>query len=203
MALNYNTDGMLKTQLSLGPDYDYYRMYLSVNIVDDFNGITTFTLPNPVNVTADTAATNNLISSLVSSDPSSGFLKTLQSGDLNTVAKNVIALASTLNSLVDDDSSSSSSSSNSSSSSSDSSGSSSSGSSGSSASSGTASSATNSAAQQQKNQKAEARAALMNFVSQMPVTSPSSAKVLSSTISVLTRKTSEISMGTAVIYFDI
>ena len=86
MALNYNTDGMLKTQLSLGPDYDYYRMHLSVNIVDDFNGITTFTLPNPVNVTADTAATNNLISSLVSSDPSSGFLKTLQSGDLNTVA---------------------------------------------------------------------------------------------------------------------
>ena len=165
----------MKTQLSLGPSNDYYQMYISVNIVDDFNGITTFILPSPVNVTADDSVTNSLIDSIVSSDSSSTFLKTLQSGDLKTVAKNVIALASTLNSMVDDDSNSNSSS----------------------GFNGT-NSVLNSVAEQQRNQKAEARATLMNFIAQMPVSSPSSAKVLSSTISVLTRKTTEINLETAV-----
>ena len=163
--------------MSLGPANDYYQMYISVNIVDDFNGITTFTIPSPVNVTADSDATNSLIDSIVSSDTSSTFLKSLQSGDLKTVAKNVVALASTLNSMADDDASASSNNT-----------------------SGTNStSSSNSVAEQQRNQKAEAREALMNFVAQIPVSSASSAKVLSSTISVLTRKTSEINMNTAVI----
>ena len=171
--------------MSLGPANDYYQMYISVNIVDDFNGITTFTIPSPVNVTADSDATNSLIDSIISSDASSTFLKSLQSGDLKTVAKNVIALASTLNSMIYDETSISNSSSNNTLSS---------GSSGS-----NSNSSSSSFSEQQRNQKAEAREALMNFVAQIPVSSASSAKVLSSTISVLTRKTSEINMNTAVI----
>ncbi len=169
---------MIKTQLPQGPVNDFYKIFISVNIVDDFNGIAAFNLTAPVNVAADTNATNSLIDSIVSSESSSTFLKTLQSGDLKTVAKNVIALAVTLNSLVDDESSYSYSNSNSS-----------------------GINSTNSVAEQQRNQKVDARASLMNFITQIPVSSASSAKVLSSTISVLTRKTSEINLETAVMNF--
>lgn len=100
IALNFNSNGVLKTQLSLGPDYDGYKMYIFVKIYDDFNGVTTFKIPKPINVTADAQVTANIMNQLINQDPSSSVFKTLTNGNLNDAAKSVISLASTLNRLI-------------------------------------------------------------------------------------------------------
>jgi hypothetical protein len=97
IALNFNSNGVLKTQLSLGPDYDGYKMYISVKIYDDFNGVTTFNISKPLNVTSDAQITANIMNQLINKDPSSSVFKTLNNANLNDAAKSVISLASTLN----------------------------------------------------------------------------------------------------------
>jgi len=81
-------------QLPQGPQSDSYQIYLSVNIVDDTNGVTTYSLPSPVVVLPNT----NLLS-----DPSSNvqLMTELNSGNVNLVARNAIAIASGLNMQFD------------------------------------------------------------------------------------------------------
>jgi hypothetical protein len=95
--LNYNQNGILDIQLPQGPTTDSYRQYIFVNIIDDSNGITVFTIETPVVVTPNDALVTQLLDSLSSSDMSSQFMLNLNSGNLNLITKNIIGLSSVLN----------------------------------------------------------------------------------------------------------
>ena len=97
IALNYNSNGNLNIQLPQGPAYDSYKLYLFVNIIDDTYGVTVYNLTQPVIVMPNNNLTNSLAASIATNDPNSTFLLDLNSGNLNIVAKNVIALTSDFN----------------------------------------------------------------------------------------------------------
>ena len=80
-----------------GPSSDGNRLYLFVNIVDDSDGTTVYNIPTPVVVTANDNLADSLAQSITSNDPNCPFLIDLNSGNLNLVSKNVIALTSVFN----------------------------------------------------------------------------------------------------------
>jgi len=88
---------MLSVQLPQGPSTDSYNIYLLVNIIDDTDGSTLYYLPNPVTVQPDNSLANNLANSITSNNGDNQLLLNLNSGNLNIVAKNVIAITTILN----------------------------------------------------------------------------------------------------------
>ena len=95
--MNYNTNGVLWIQLPQGPDSDGNKIYLFVNVIDDTYGVTVYNLPQPVVVTPNNNLADQLASLITTNDPNSPFLQDLNSGNVNLVAKNVIALTSVFN----------------------------------------------------------------------------------------------------------
>lgn len=97
IALNYNKKGDLFIKLPQGPAYDSYKLYLFVNIIDDTYGTIVYNITQPVTVMPNDNLANSLAASISTNDPNSPFLQALNSGNLNLVAKNVIALSSVFN----------------------------------------------------------------------------------------------------------
>ena len=97
IALNYNSNGLLSIQLPEGPSSDSYRVYLFVNIVDDTYGTTVYNIPLPMTVFPNNNLADSLAQSISSNDPTCPLLVDLNSGNLNLVSKNVIALTSVFN----------------------------------------------------------------------------------------------------------
>ncbi len=82
--------GVGNLQLPQGPQSDSNHIYLSVNIVDDTNGVTTYSLPSPVVVLPNTNILSNSSSNVQ-------LMTALNSGNVNLVAINVIAIATGFN----------------------------------------------------------------------------------------------------------
>lgn len=97
IALNYNSNGDLNIQLPQGPAYDSYKLHLFVNIIDDSYGTTVYQIGQPISVMPNDNFVTNLASTIKSNDPNSQFLQDLNSGNVNLVAKNVLALTSVFN----------------------------------------------------------------------------------------------------------
>ena len=90
----------MSTQLPQGPSGDSYKIYLCVHIIDDTDGLTVYNLPLPVTVmpnNEDIAA--SLLNSIDTNDASMPFLVDLNSGNLNLVSQNVIALTTSFNNI--------------------------------------------------------------------------------------------------------
>ena len=84
---------MANLKLPQGPSTDSYFIYLSVNIIDDTNGVTTYTLTNPVVVLPN----SNLVLELKNSSNNTLLIAELNSGNLNLVACNSLAISTSLN----------------------------------------------------------------------------------------------------------
>ncbi len=97
IVINYNSVGIASIQLPQGPESDSYKIYLFVNIIDDSTGTTVYLISTPVVVTPNDQLTDDLTTMLATNDPSSQINLELNSGNLNLVAKNVIALTSVFN----------------------------------------------------------------------------------------------------------
>jgi hypothetical protein len=80
-------------QLPQGPSTDSYNIYLSVNIVDDTNGVTTYSISNPVQVLPN----QNLASTLTNSSGNTLLIAQINSGNINAVASNSLAISTSLN----------------------------------------------------------------------------------------------------------
>ena len=80
-----------------GPESDSYKIYLFVNVIDDSSGTTTYPISTPVVVTPNDKLADDLATILATNDPSSQLNVALNSGNLNLVAKNVIALTTVFN----------------------------------------------------------------------------------------------------------
>jgi hypothetical protein len=99
MLLNYNSFGVISLQLPQGSQLDSYFIYLSVNIIDDFDGKTTFQLPSPIQVVTNNTK-SNIFDTILSSNGESLNIQTLnelKSGNLNLISKNAIVLSNALN----------------------------------------------------------------------------------------------------------
>lgn len=103
ITFNYNSIGQLEIELPQGAKSDSYHLYLFVNIIDDLGGTFTYYLKNPVIVQPNDDLKNSLSSEILSSksstdiSTSSNFMWQLNSGDIKTVSKNVINMATTFN----------------------------------------------------------------------------------------------------------
>jgi len=95
--LNYNSDGVLPVQLPQGPDYDSYKIYLFVNVIDDSYGTTVYNLPDPVYVYPNREIADNLLNEILADSPRSTIVTSLSSGNLKTVANFVTTLSTQLN----------------------------------------------------------------------------------------------------------
>ena len=181
IALNYNSDGNLWIQLPQGPDYDGNKLYLFVNIIDDTYGSTVFNIQQPVVVTPNNNLADQLAATITSNDPNSPFLQDINSGNVNLVAKNVIALTSVFNiqalsgSQTQTQSNSSSSTSSS-------------------------SSLSPIQANPVNDQQASLREFLIGKVADLSVSDMSSIKVISSALSAASANTEQISKNAAVIF---
>ena len=178
IALNYNSDGNLWIQLPQGPDYDGNKLYLFVNIIDDTYGSTVFNIQQPVVVTPNNNLADQLAATITSNDPNSPFLQDINSGNVNLVAKNVIALTSVFN-IQALSSSQTQTQSNSSSSTS-------------------SSSASPIQANPVNDQQASLREFLIGKVADLSVSDMSSIKVISSALSAASANTEQISKNAAV-----
>jgi len=167
--LNYNKNGDLYIQLPQGPDYDAYKLYLFVNIIDDTYGVAVYNITQPVTVMPNDNLANNLAASIATNDPNSPFLQDLNSGNLNLVAKNVIALTSVFNIQ------------------------------GLSSSSATTTTSSNTTSNAANDQKAALREFLIGKVAGLSVSDMSSIKVISSALSTASANTDQISRNAAVI----
>ena len=102
ISLNYNSNGQISLQLPQGPQSDSYKIYLSVNVIDDTNGMTSINVKNnPIIVKPNDALAQSLMQSMKANDQSNQFIAGLNSGNLNLIAANVIALSSVFNAESD------------------------------------------------------------------------------------------------------
>lgn len=90
MSISYNSLGVGNLELPQGSQSDSYHIYLSVNIMDDTNGVTTYSLPSPVLVLPNTNILSNSSSNVQ-------LMTELNSGNVDLVAINVIAIATGFN----------------------------------------------------------------------------------------------------------
>ena len=103
ILFNYNSIGKLEIELPQGAKSDSYRLYLLVNIIDDLGGSFVYYLKIPVIVQPNNDLKNSISSEILSSKSSanlstlSNFMQQLNSGDIKTVSKNVINMATTIN----------------------------------------------------------------------------------------------------------
>lgn len=97
ITLNFNSYGNLTVQLPQGPSCDLYRLYLSVNIIDNENGLTVFNLISPVVVLPDDSYLWNLTQSIIFNDLTNSFVQDLYCDNLYSVGQRVISLSTIAN----------------------------------------------------------------------------------------------------------
>ena len=78
MAINYNTEGNLKTQLPQGLKSDSYKLYIFVQVIDDSDAITVFEIPEPVVVEVKPGFVDELSQQLLNNPENSNFLKEIK-----------------------------------------------------------------------------------------------------------------------------
>ena len=93
----------MEIELPQGAESDSYKLYLFVNIIDDLGGTLVYNLKSPVIVESNEDLKESLSSEILGSDQSndistsSEFVQQLNSGDIKTVSKNVINMATAFN----------------------------------------------------------------------------------------------------------
>jgi hypothetical protein len=164
---------VITLQLPQGPDTNSFSIYLFVNVIDDTYGTTVYFLTTSVTVKPNDALASSLANSIASNGANSPLVLELNSGNLNLVSKNVIALATVFNMQSSSNTAGSNASSSSSNSSSDQN-------------------------VQINNRMASLREFLVDKVSSLTVSDVSSIKVISSALSAAKQTANQVSSNTAV-----
>jgi hypothetical protein len=99
-SLGYNAVGTIRTLLPQGPAYNNYTLTISVHVIDDSNGIKTFTIPTPIQAKkANDTYVTGLINQLLNASTTSSLNQVLQGGDLQQTTQTVSNMIAFLNSL--------------------------------------------------------------------------------------------------------
>ncbi|CAF1093640.1 unnamed protein product, partial [Brachionus calyciflorus] len=97
IAIFFNSEGVLITQLPQGLKEDFYRLYIFIQIFDDLDAITVFEIPEPVIVEVDMKFFESIVNPILNDPISFDLLKEIRTGDLNVASKNIISMTSILN----------------------------------------------------------------------------------------------------------
>lgn len=97
MALVINEEGSIYTQLPVGASYDSYQLTLFVQVIDDLDAITVFTIPEKVTCLIKNGTIELVSEELLLKIAKSDFTKELFSGNSQLVAINIISFTSILN----------------------------------------------------------------------------------------------------------
>ena len=97
IGLGYSTNGTLSTTLPQGAVYDSYNLYISVEIVDDNEGIAYFDIATPIVVSPDTTYVQNIISSLINIDPKLSLNAQMFKGNSQLSMQTILSISSVLN----------------------------------------------------------------------------------------------------------
>ena len=97
VALNFNPDGALLTQLPQGPEFDSYNVSLFVQIIDDADAIAVYYIPIPVTVQPKNDYIALIEDEVISGNGQSEFYGYLVSDDLQVCARSIISFTSMLN----------------------------------------------------------------------------------------------------------
>ena len=93
ISLDFNSNGETSLQLPQGPQTDTYKIYLSVDIIDDAKGVSHYNITTPVTVNPNVPLLQSLTNSILSNGMSNQVMTSLNSGDFVLVTNNVIALS--------------------------------------------------------------------------------------------------------------
>ena len=94
--MGYDSHGELSIKLPQGPSSDSFKLYFTVSVIDDLNGITVYDMPSPVSV-LPSQVLSNLTQEILNNDPNCEQLLQINSGNLNLIALNLISLVRTFN----------------------------------------------------------------------------------------------------------
>ena len=97
IALNFNENGTVLTQLPQGPEFDSYNVSLFVQIIDDADAIAVYYIPIPVTVRPRDDYIALIGDEVISGNGQSEFYGYLVSDDLQVCARSVISFGSMLN----------------------------------------------------------------------------------------------------------
>ena len=103
IGLGSSNNGILSTQLPLGAAYDSYYLRIYVQIIDNDNGITYYTIPIQLQVTADLESAQSIFNQIENLDSSSSFIAKLFNGRSQDNIQAILTLSSILNSMSSSD----------------------------------------------------------------------------------------------------
>lgn len=97
-SLGTSLNGSLNIPLSSGNPLDNNRLYFYVNVIDNDNGITVYSINTPVEVDPNSGQLTNIIASI--SNPTGALNTVLSSGNSQAVAQTLLNVATLLNTGV-------------------------------------------------------------------------------------------------------
>ena len=97
IGLGSSEDGVLETQLPQGAVYDSYNMFMSVEIIDQDDGVAYYHIQNPVVVKPNMSFVNSMIDQLISADPKLPQNVDLFKGDSQLSIQTILSISSVLN----------------------------------------------------------------------------------------------------------
>jgi hypothetical protein len=97
IGIGSSETGTLLTQLPQGAVYDSYNMYVSIEIVDQDDGISYYAIQNPIVVAPNMSLVNSMIDKLISAHPKLPQNVDLFKGDSQLTIQTILSISSVLN----------------------------------------------------------------------------------------------------------
>jgi hypothetical protein len=98
IGLTFDSQGSVYIQLPKGPSYDFFKLYLFVQIFDDSDAITVFSITTPVVVEVNSTLAENLALDVLSSTSgTSSILADLANSDLKSSVNTILTITSMIN----------------------------------------------------------------------------------------------------------
>ena len=96
VLINFNSIGNTILQMESGSDKDFNRIYLYVNVIDDFGGSRISNISEPITVLSNIQFENKLISQIACNNKSSVFMQNIITGSIQ-YSNNIISIGNILN----------------------------------------------------------------------------------------------------------
>ena len=94
IALNFNKNGFIKVKLPVGPAEDSNKVYIFIRIIDDFGGVTLYTINDPIIVNPNVSLARGLLNEMGINSNLNYFIKQILTGNLQVCSENILTLMS-------------------------------------------------------------------------------------------------------------
>jgi hypothetical protein len=95
IGLTFDVNGSVNIQLPAGPIYDSYKLYIFVQIYDDFGAIAVYNISNSITVRINASLTESIVKNILS--PVSSVVSSIIASDLKSSANQILTIVSMIN----------------------------------------------------------------------------------------------------------